>query len=61
MKERVATSLDHSLIVDYRVLCDDQSTLAFIYGQVYLKLPGLGYTDMQELLISVHASTGFLT
>ena len=28
----MATSLDHSLILDYRVLCDDQSTFAFIYG-----------------------------
>ena len=31
MEERVATSLDHSLILEYRVFCDDQSTFAFIY------------------------------
>ena len=30
MEERLATSLDHSLTVDYRVLCDDQSSLAFM-------------------------------
>ena len=30
MKEQVATSPNHFLIVDYRVLCDDQSTLEFI-------------------------------
>ena len=52
MEEQVATSLDHSLILDYRVLCDDQSTFTFIYGDKSLnysnqgvsKLPGLGYT-----------------
>ena len=36
MKERLATSPGHSLIVDYRVLSDDQSTLVFIYGKVFL-------------------------
>ena len=35
MEEWVVTSLDHFLTVDYRVLCDDQSSLAFIYGQVF--------------------------
>ena len=30
MEERLATSLDHSLTVDYRVLCDDQSSLVFM-------------------------------
>ena len=57
MEERVVTSLDHSLILHYRVLCDDKSTFACIYGTSLLnyssqgvsKLPGLGYTDMQEL------------
>ena len=35
MEERVATPLDHSLILDYRVLCDDRSTLeSFVYEQV---------------------------
>ena len=28
MEERVATLLDHSLILDYTISCDDQSTLA---------------------------------
>ena len=34
MEEWVATPLDHSLILDYRVLRDDQSTLAFTEGSV---------------------------
>ena len=56
MEELVATSLDHS---DYRVLCDDQSTLACIYLLIVAKekFQGLSYTDMQELLMSVHALT----
>ena len=71
MEEQVATSQYHSLILDCRVLCDEQSTFAFYGDTVSLlnynssqgvsKLPGLGYTDMQELLMSVHACTGFLT
>ena len=54
MEELVATSLDNS---DSRVLCDDQSTLACIYLLIVAKekFRGLGYTDMQELLMSVHA------
>ena len=37
MEERVATSLYYSLILDYRVLCDEQSTFAF-YGDKSFKL-----------------------
>ena len=56
MEEQVVTSLDHSLILDY--ICDDKSIFACSYGdkssnlyssQGVSKLPGLGYTDMQEL------------
>ena len=34
MEEQVAVPLDHSLILDYRVLCDDRSTLV-LYGPVF--------------------------
>ena len=54
MEERVVTSLDHSLILHYRVLCDDKSTFACIYVTSLLNhssqgVSKLGYTDMQEL------------
>ena len=38
MEERVATYLDHSQTVDYRALRDDQSSLASIYGQVFITI-----------------------
>ena len=65
MEEQVVTSLDHSLILDY--ICDNKSTFACSYGDKSLnlyssqevsKLPGLGYTDMQEFCM--HTLT-FLT
>ena len=66
MEEQVVTSLDHSLILAY--ICDDKSTFACSYGDKSLNLyssqgvstlPGLGYTDMQEL--RMHTLTFFLT
>ena len=37
------------------------ASLSNYSSQGVSKLPGLGYTDMQELLMSVHACTGFVT
>ena len=50
MEERVATSLDHSLILEYRVLCDDQSTFAFICETSHLSYSNQGVSKLPTWL-----------
>ena len=67
MEEGVATPLDHSFILDHRVLCDDRSTLGSIYGQAFnSSQESKNFQDlvviltyMQERLMSVHALAFF--
>ena len=57
MEERVATYLDHFQTVDYRVLCDDQSSLASIYGQVFITIIVAKGSKISRTWLYWHART----
>ena len=64
MEEWVATPLDHSLILDYRVLCDDRSTLGIYWWTCLFIVKGLKISRTwlywHAETFDVSACTGFL-